>query len=161
MTVYCLPLEPGQSGTLVFKLPLTPLPDESPAARQVRTSLKFSPDGARVAGAFTDYRTSGIYVIDIASSSIRKLEEAKPVMIHPMDWYGSGRANPRWVVRSYSGVSFAPDGRSLVFCTAHENGGEEKDAEGFPTRRGLLPEGPKGNESPAAPTTKACQKART
>ena len=36
VTVYCLPIEPGQSRTLVFKLPLTPLPDESPAARQVR-----------------------------------------------------------------------------------------------------------------------------
>ena len=36
IVTYCLPLEPGQSQTLTFKLPLVPLPDDSPEARQVR-----------------------------------------------------------------------------------------------------------------------------
>ena len=60
------------------------------------TSLRFSPDGSRVAGAFTDYRTSGIFVLDVASGRIRKLLDAKPLMPYPFDWYCTAAANPRW-----------------------------------------------------------------
>jgi hypothetical protein len=36
LVTYCLRLEPGETRTLTFRLPLAPLPDDSPEARQVR-----------------------------------------------------------------------------------------------------------------------------
>jgi WD40 repeat protein len=100
------------------------------------TSLRFSPDGAMLAGAFTDYRTSGIFVVDVATGSIRKLVDAKPLMPYPLDWYSTGAANPRWVLKTFTGVCFSPDGRFLVYCTNHHLGAERID-QGLPTRHGF------------------------
>lgn len=101
------------------------------------TSLCFSPDGTMIAGAFTDYRTSGVFVLDIAASRIRKIVDARPVMPYPFDWYASGTGSPRWIVRTFTGVSFAPDGRSLVYCTNHHRGAEKTDQDWLLTRRGF------------------------
>ena len=83
------------------------------------TSLAFSPDGSMIAGAFTDYRTSGVFVLDIDASRIRKIVDVTPQMPYPFDWYASGTGNPRWIVQPFNGVRFAPDGRSVVYSTSH------------------------------------------
>ena len=100
------------------------------------TSLQFSPDGSLLAGAFTDYRTSGIFVLDVASGRIRKLVDVKPLMPYPFDWYATGAGNPRWLLKTFTGVRFSPDGRSLVYCTNHHQGAERID-DGLLARRGL------------------------
>jgi len=91
-------------------------------------SVSWSPDGQSLAGAFSRMEFAGVVVIDKDKkviigqedwdgkhvNKIVKVGQTKP--IHG-DWYHNGSGTPRQVVRYFSGVSFSPDGSSLVYCS--------------------------------------------
>ncbi|MCH2130878.1 MAG: hypothetical protein MK179_17175 [Pirellulaceae bacterium] len=98
--------------------------------------LVASPDGTKLAGAFTDYYTAGVFVLDVATGRITKLVNEPPQTPYAADWYGTGTGSPRWILQIFSGVDIAPDNRSIVFCSNHRQGAAEFAANGWqPIRR--------------------------
>ena len=87
--------------------------------------LVASPDGKKLAGTFTDYYMAGVFVIDMETGRIRKLLNESPWTLYAADWYGTGAAKPRWVLKTFGGVSFSPDSRSVVFCSNHAKQAEK------------------------------------
>lgn len=114
------------------------LPSESTNLR----SIRFSPDGSKIAAAFSLYGSSGIKLYDISShvglsepgdSTVKNLVEFASLKPRSQLWYSTGSASPRLVARTFTGVSFSPDGSSLVYCSDHPPANQEREdsAENF------------------------------
>ena len=80
-------------------------------------SISFSPDGSKLAAAFTDYDKSGVILVDLGTRKAKKIVEMKPHMPTGSDWRFTGTGSPRWVVGTFGGVDFSPDGKTLVYCS--------------------------------------------
>ena len=93
--------------------------------------LTASPDGTKLAGAFSDYYMAGVFVLDVATGRITKLVNEPPQTPYAADWYGTGTGRPRWIVKSFSGVDVAPDNRSVVFCSNHPHRADKFAANGW------------------------------
>jgi TolB protein len=87
-------------------------------------SIRFSPDGSQMAGAFSEYGDSGIVVLDLESGKLRKLLKVPSLKPHPQGWYTTGTNQPRMVAKTFSGVSFSPDGQRLVYCSDQSDDGQ-------------------------------------
>ena len=99
--------------------------------------LSWSPDGQRLAGAFRgpqEQASAGIFVIDPDTSEgqlshgadSRKLVMAEALSPYSSGvrgrspeptWYSSGSASPAWVVKTFGGVCWSPDGRHVAFSS--------------------------------------------
>ena len=91
------------------------------------TSICYSPDGTRIAGAYTSFGDSGLVVVDLTAAAdapqetkLVNVSSAKPVNA---EWYRTGTGTPRMVARTFSGVRFAPDGQTLLYCSDQAAGG--------------------------------------
>ena len=80
-------------------------------------SIRFSPDGTKIAGAYSQYGNSGILVVDLEADKITKLLDVASLKPHDPFWYSTGTSSPRMVAKTFSGVSFSPDGKTLVYCS--------------------------------------------
>ena len=89
-------------------------------------SIRWSPDGRTLAGAFSKSENAGVVIIDKDEKVIIGREDwegdrvTKLVKVGPNrpvanDWYHTGSGSPRQVVRYFCGVSYSPDGQSLVY----------------------------------------------
>lgn len=89
-------------------------------------SLRFSPDGKRLAAAFSHLEKAGVILMDPAErvtigqedwdgKRVKKLVAAEPIRPHQGGWYATGSGSPRHVVKNFSGVAFSPDGSKLVY----------------------------------------------
>ena len=87
------------------------------------TSIAFSPDGERLAAAFSNYANAGVLVVQIKAGEEAKIEKIvdvgplKPRYENMNDWYGMGSASLRWVTKTFNGVSFSADGKELLYCS--------------------------------------------
>jgi Tol biopolymer transport system component len=61
---------------------------------------------------------------DWEGKQVQKIVNVGPLRPHGNDWYSTGTGSPRWVVRTFSGVSFSPDGHRLVYCSDQAEGGQ-------------------------------------
>ena len=100
------------------------------------TCLTASPDGKKLAGAFTDYYMSGVFVLDMATGRITKLVNESPETPYAADWYGTGTGSPRWSLESFSGVQIAPDNQSIIFCARHQQRADKFAANGWQPLQG-------------------------
>ena len=91
-------------------------------------SIAWSPDGKTLAAAFSHLGNAGVVIADRSErvyigqedwngERITKLVDVAPLTTMHSGWYHSGAGTPRAVARQYAGVSFAPDGESLVYCS--------------------------------------------
>ena len=92
-------------------------------------SLRVSPDGTKIACAFTRYQKAGILLIDLQGAGsgeqtrkVRELVHRGASMLHNDGWYHTGTGSPRWIVKLFSGVSFSPDGRRILYCSNQDGG---------------------------------------
>ena len=92
-------------------------------------SLRVSSDGTKIACAFTRYKKAGILLIDlpVAGSGeqprkVRELVHREASALHNDGWYHTGTGSPRWVIKLFSGVSFSPDGRRVLYCSNQDGG---------------------------------------
>ena len=92
--------------------------------------VRLSPDGTKIAAAFTSFEKSGILLIDLAAGEggkkVTRLVEVSALRPYSHDWYKTGTASPRWVNRTFSGVSFSPDGKRILYCSDQDGGGTFK-----------------------------------
>ena len=109
--------------------------------------LTWLPDGTRVAGVFRggymERDDAGLFTIradgtgekDYAGHSLatgtdyQQIVSRDAIRPHPgsgrtpvASWYSSGGASPRWVVRTFQGLSLSPDGKRLAFSSDMDNG---------------------------------------
>ena len=96
---------------------------------QGAANVCWSPNGRRLAGSFStepqETEHSGIFVIDCNDGSHRFLVKVVPTPsrlggarrhgLHT--WYTHGSALPTRLVRTFTNVSFSPDGETLVFSS--------------------------------------------
>ena len=80
-------------------------------------SIRFSPDGKKIACVYRFFGDSGVVVYDLPSNKLNRVVNVHPVQGHHEAWYKTGTASARWVSRTFSGVSFSPDGKTLVYCS--------------------------------------------
>ena len=89
-------------------------------------SISWSPDGKTLAGAFSRMEDAGVVVMDKNEKVIigredwdgkrvKKLVNARTPVPMSGDWYHHGTGSPRQLVPHFSGVSFSPDGESLIY----------------------------------------------
>ena len=89
-------------------------------------SIRFSPDGTKIAGAYSEYGNSGILVVDLESNEVKKLLDLPSLKPHQQFWYATGTNTPRMVAKTFTGVSFSPDGKTLLYCSDESSDGTFK-----------------------------------
>ena len=91
-------------------------------------SISWSPDGSKLAAAFSHLGNGGVVIADRSKrvyigqedwegKHITKLVNVNPMSTIHNSWYHTGAGSPRSIARLFSGVSFSPDGQSLVYCS--------------------------------------------
>ena len=97
-------------------------------------SISWSPDGQRLAGAYSHLANAGVVTVDRNEKVVigqedwngerlTKLIDVPPIVAHPNEWYHAGGGTPRQIARLFSGVSYSPDGSKLIYCAnATESG---------------------------------------
>ncbi len=99
--------------------------------------VRWSPDGTRLAGVYRgpwEQDKAGVFIINSDSSMYelpRGDDERKLVDVSSMrpyssstrgrapepTWYSAGSASPRWVVKTFGGLCWSPDGSRLAFSS--------------------------------------------
>ena len=103
-------------------------------------SISWSPDGTRIAGAFEGGRNtedsagSGLFVIAADGSGHREILKTEPLKPRSggeqggkmlgAGWYSDYSASQRWISRSFSGVSWSPDGSGITFSSDLDDSGD-------------------------------------
>ena len=98
-------------------------------------SIRFSPDGRQMAAAFSSFGLSGLLTVDVEArvepgkedwhgKMIQKLVSADSVKAKPNTWYSTGTGRPRMVARTFSGVSYSPDGKMLIYASDQGEDGQ-------------------------------------
>lgn len=91
-------------------------------------SLCWSPDGQRFAGVFRGQERDncGIFTINADETGKRTLVDTHATRPYSASsrgrgpspsWYSLGSASPRWVVKTFGGVCWSPDGTRLAFSS--------------------------------------------
>ena len=92
-------------------------------------NLCWSPDGSRLAGSFAtapqETERAGVFVLDAATGATRLLINAKPLGPRrgeatrrvEQSWNSHGSAQPRRVVKTFTGLTWSPDGQALAFSS--------------------------------------------
>jgi len=95
--------------------------------------LTWLPDGERIAGVFRggymERDDAGIFTINLDGADYQQIVSRDAIRPHPgsgrtpvPSWYSSGGASPRWVVRTFQGLSLSPDGKTLAFSCDMDDG---------------------------------------
>ncbi len=99
--------------------------------------LRWSPDGQRLAGVFCGPQErdgAGVFMIDpdtsrgelsygsdermlVVAEALRPYSSGTRGRAPEPTWYSSGSASPRWVVKTFGGLSWSPDGSRLAFSS--------------------------------------------
>ena len=89
--------------------------------------IRWSPDGRSIAGVYRgpqERDTAGVFAVNADGTGERFLVRAGGIRVHPgggrephPSWYSSGGASPRWVVKTFGGVSWSPGGKYLAFSS--------------------------------------------
>ena len=95
-------------------------------------SICFSPDGTQIAGAYCRFGQSGLAVLAVDDESASERDDEAPhqkeklfqklivldsIKPYPNERYSVGTASPRMIAKTFSGVSFSPDGKTLLYCS--------------------------------------------
>ena len=70
-------------------------------------------------GVVTANRNERVYIgqEDWNGKRLTKLVDVPPMTTMHRGWYHTGAGSPRSIARLFSGVSYSPDGQSLVYCS--------------------------------------------
>ena len=91
-------------------------------------SISWSPDGQSLAAAYSHMANGGVVTAnrndrvyigqeDWNGKLLNKLIDVPPMTTMHGGWYHTGAGSPRAIARMFSGVSYAPDGQSLIYCS--------------------------------------------
>ena len=94
-------------------------------------SLRFSPDSQKIAAAYSNFGNSGVMIVNVDAKiepefgghwdhfgkTVTVLSKSTSQKPHPDLWYQNRSARPRMVSKTYTGVSFSPDGQTIVYCS--------------------------------------------
>ena len=91
------------------------------------TSIAWSPDGRRIAGAFERRLESGVFRVNVDGTDLRKLVAREPLKIYPGGsvpryqmiggWYWNGSASRRWLLHTFKDVRWSPGAKRLAFTS--------------------------------------------
>ncbi len=63
------------------------------------------------------WTSTGVPVYDRPSNKVTKVVTLNPIEVYNEAWYKTGTASARCVSRTFTGVSFSPDGKALIYCS--------------------------------------------
>jgi hypothetical protein len=135
------------------------------------TDICWSPDGKQIAGAYEKHLETGVFVVGVDETKLRELVSSAPVKTHPGGavprrkvvggWFVNGSASSRWLLHSFHGLQWAPNGDSIAFQTNMDESGyffvHTIPAKGGDMRRldaTLNPGGPNNEPIPLRGTTR-------
>ncbi len=97
------------------------------------SSICWSPDGRHIAGVFQgppEQDRAGIFIIDVENTKEQgmtsRLVDVAATRPYPTEkrgrlpspsWYSQGGASPRWIVKTFGGLCWSPDGTRLAFSS--------------------------------------------
>jgi len=95
-------------------------------------SISWSPDGERIAAAFRgpqERDTAGVLTVRPDGEDRKDLVIVGAIRPHPgggrhprPSWYSTGSASPRWVMRTFGGVSWSADSKRVAFSSDMDDG---------------------------------------
>ena len=104
------------------------------------TSVSWSPDGKRLAGAFqggknnSDTVRAGLFVINVDGSGHQEIVSKGPRRprtggeqdgkMTGAGWYSDYATSQRWVLRSFNGITWSPDSARIAFSSDMDESGD-------------------------------------
>lgn len=104
------------------------------------TSVSWSPDGKRLAGAFqggknnSDTVRAGLFVINVDGSGHQEIVSKGPRRprtggeqdgkMTGAGWYSDYATSQRWVLRSFNGITWSPDSAQIAFSSDMDESGD-------------------------------------